>query len=74
MNVSLPETLRAYVEKRVQDEGYASSSEYVRELIRRDRSRERLRAMIIDGIESGPARSLDDAYFDDLVASLDEST
>lgn len=71
MNVSLPDELRSYVEQRVREEGYATSSEYVRDLIRRDRARERLRAMILDGIESGPARFVDENEFDELVAALD---
>lgn len=36
MNVSLPETLRDFVQSRLAD-GFGSVSEYVRELIRRDR-------------------------------------
>lgn len=36
MNVSLPVTLKKYVEKRVKDDGYSTPSEYMRELIRTD--------------------------------------
>jgi putative addiction module CopG family antidote len=36
MNVSLPESLKAYVDHQVLEGGYGTSSEYVRELIRRD--------------------------------------
>ena len=34
MNISLPEDLRAFVERKVGRGGYSSMSEYLRELIR----------------------------------------
>ncbi|SFU52766.1 ribbon-helix-helix domain-containing protein [Nitrosospira multiformis] len=36
MNISLPEGLKQYVEKRVEEGSYASASEYIRKLIRED--------------------------------------
>lgn len=39
MNISLPPRLREWVEKRVTSGDYASSSEYVRELVRADQAR-----------------------------------
>jgi antitoxin ParD1/3/4 len=36
MNPSLPEALKALVDEQVSRHGFGSSSEYVRELIRRD--------------------------------------
>ena len=36
MNVSLPEALKDFVEDQVSARGYSTSSEYVRELIRKD--------------------------------------
>ena len=66
MNISLPETLKSFVDRQVAGRGYGTSSEYVRELIRRDRDREELRALILEGVASGPAETVDDAYFDEL--------
>ena len=43
MNVSLPDELKSFVDERVGHGGFGSTSEYVRDLIRRDRERERLR-------------------------------
>jgi putative addiction module CopG family antidote len=37
MNVSLPDELKIFVDERVSHDGYGSTSEYVRDLIRRDR-------------------------------------
>jgi antitoxin ParD1/3/4 len=39
MNISIPESLRAFVEAQVRERGYNSASEYVRELIRDARER-----------------------------------
>ena len=70
MNISLPEELKAYVEERVAAGGYVASSEYIRELIRKDQDRERLRALLLEGANSGPATAADEAYFDDLRARI----
>ena len=63
MNISLPDDLRAYVDEHVADEGYASSSEYIRELIRDDRRKARLRKLLQAGAESPVVGVADDAYF-----------
>jgi antitoxin ParD1/3/4 len=39
MNVSLPGPMKAWVESRTEDGRYANSSDYVRDLIRRDQVR-----------------------------------
>ena len=56
MSFALPEELRAYVDERVASGDYGNTSEYLRELIRRDRHEQaiaRLRALVADGLESG---------------------
>jgi antitoxin ParD1/3/4 len=70
MNISLPEGLKAFVEERVATGGYGASSEYIRELIRKDQDRERLRGLLLDGVNSGPAILADQAYFDGLRARI----
>jgi antitoxin ParD1/3/4 len=66
MNISLPDSLRAFVEEQVAAKGYGTSSEYVRELIRRDQDRQRLRDLLLDGAQSAPSGPADAAYFGDL--------
>jgi len=63
MNVSLPDELRSYVDQQVEGGRYGSTSEYVRELIRRDQDRQRLRALLTSGAESEPGPLADDRYF-----------
>jgi antitoxin ParD1/3/4 len=66
MNVSLPDELKDFVEAQVADKGYGTSSEYVRELIRRDRDRQELRGLLLEGARSAPAGKADGGYFDAL--------
>ena len=66
MNVSLPEALKDFVEDQVSTRGYSTSSEYVRELIRRDRDRQRLHGLLLEGAASPQAAAADADYFDKL--------
>lgn len=66
MNISLPDSLKSFVDDQVGARGYSTSSEYVRELIRRDRDRERFRGLLLEGAESQPAGEANVNYFDRL--------
>ena len=46
--------------------GYGSSSAYVRELIRRDRDRQHVRSLLLEGGESKPSATADAAYLETL--------
>jgi antitoxin ParD1/3/4 len=61
MSFALPESLRDYIDARVRSGEYGNTSEYLRDLIRRDQHEQasrRLRALISEGLESGPATPL----------------
>lgn len=66
MNISLSDSLKDYVDERVDVGGYGTSSEYACELIRKDQDRKRLRAMILQGATSGLAAPVDADYFESL--------
>jgi antitoxin ParD1/3/4 len=66
MNISLPETLKSFVDEQVSQRGYGTSSEYVRELIRRDQGRLQLRGLLLAGAASNPAAPADPSYFEGL--------
>jgi len=66
MNISLPDSLKAFVDEQVSQRGYGTSSEYVRELIRRDQDRLQLRNLLLAGASSDPTAPVNDAYFDSL--------
>ena len=63
MNVSLPHELKAFVDGHVHDNGYGSTSEYVRDLIRRDQDRQQLRSLLAEGAASPNGGPADDEYF-----------
>lgn len=61
MSFALPESLRAYIDERVQSGQYGNTSEYLRDLIRRDQhdqAQQNLRDLITAGLKSGPGRPL----------------
>ncbi|MGR3762275.1 type II toxin-antitoxin system ParD family antitoxin (plasmid) [Roseobacteraceae bacterium NS-SX3] len=67
MNVSLPDQMKAWVEDQARAGAFANSSDYVRDLIRRDQARARavaeLQSAIDEGLESGPAEVLSPESF-----------
>jgi antitoxin ParD1/3/4 len=73
MNISLPEALKTFVDEQVSQRGYATSSEYVRELIRKDQDRLQLRGLLLAGASSSPAAPADAAYFEGLRSRVSKS-
>jgi antitoxin ParD1/3/4 len=63
MNISLPENLKHFVDQQVTERGYGTSSEYVRELIRHDQDRQRLRGLLLEGASSAQGNPVDNDYF-----------
>ena len=68
MNISLPDGMKEFVDEQVARRGYGTSSEYIRDLIRREQDRQQLRNLIIEGGSSPRAGEADAAYFDALRA------
>ena len=66
MNISLPDALKSFVDDQVEQRGYGTSSEYVRDLIRKDQERTHLRQLLLEGAASASAGPADSAYFDKL--------
>lgn len=66
MNISLPDSLKAFVDEQVRQRGYGTSSEYVRELIRRDQDRLQLRNLLLAGASSAPMEPVNETYFEGL--------
>lgn len=75
MNISLPESMRTYVEEQVANGGYGSASEYFRELVRLDKKRkatERVETMLLEGLNSGNATSMTDEDWEDVRKAVRE--
>jgi antitoxin ParD1/3/4 len=66
LNISLPKSMKGFVETQIKEGGYSTASEYVRELIRDAQKRaakERLEQLLMEGLNSGPAIKVDDKYW-----------
>ncbi|MEY4732270.1 MAG: hypothetical protein RLZZ464_336 [Pseudomonadota bacterium] len=74
MNISLPETLKTFVDTQVIQRGYGTSSEYVRELIRKDQDRLQLREKLLIGASTASTAPADGAYFDHLRDRVRQAT
>ena len=67
MNISLPDQMKAIVEEQAKDGRYSNSSDYLRDLIRRDQERRQaiaeIQALVDEGLASGPAEDFNMATF-----------
>jgi len=59
MNISLPDALKAWAEQRVAEGRYSSTSDYVRDLMRRDQDEAEKLAWLQAEIDKGLASGLD---------------
>jgi antitoxin ParD1/3/4 len=69
LNISLPDSMREYIDETVTQGGYSTASEYIRQLVREDQKRaakERLETLLMEGIESGPTSEMAAADWDEL--------
>ena len=73
MNISLPESLKDFVDRQVDSRGFGTSSEYVRELIRKDQDIQKLRSLLLEGANSLSGAPADKGYFDALRARIKRS-
>ena len=58
MNISLPDPLKDYIEERVLQGGYSTTSEYFRDLVREDqkqKAQQRLETLLLEGLDSPAA-------------------
>lgn len=84
MNISLPDPMRAFVQHRIDAGGYASASDYVRDLIRRDQAEDADVAAWLQALDQSIEQGLADAdagrvhdldaVCDTLIARLEQGT
>jgi antitoxin ParD1/3/4 len=75
INISLPDSMRTYIEEQVAKGGYSSVSEYFRELVRDDQKRkatEHLEAMLLEGLNSGTATEMTTKDWEDIRQAVRE--
>ena len=75
MNVSLPDQMKAWVEDQTTDGRYSNASDYVRDLIRKDKERRdsivKMQALITDGINRGNHKPFDRTKFEAVIRQAD---
>lgn len=67
MNISMTDPMKQFVDDEVREGGFASTSDYMRELIRerqRRKAEDELRAAIAAGLASGPALPMEPDFFE----------
>ena len=70
----MPNSLKSFVDEQVSQGAYGTSSEYLRELIRKDKDRLHLRSLLVAGAASAPTAVADTAYFDGLRERVRKAT
>lgn len=69
MNVSLPEGLKAWAEARVAEGRYSSTSDYIRDLMRRDQEDAEQLARLQTAIDHGRASGISKRSISDIIAA-----
>lgn len=67
LNISLPQTMKDFVEGQVDTSGFSTPSEYIRSLIREDQKRraaEKLEALLLEGLNSGEPIDIAPEYWE----------
>ena len=73
LNISLPESMRAFIEQQIAQGGYSTASEYIRGLIRGDQKRtaeKRVEALLPEGLQSGEPVEISDQWWNQKKADL----
>jgi antitoxin ParD1/3/4 len=75
INISLPESMRTYVEQQVKNGDYITVDEYIQELILCDRAKkeqDKLESLLLEGLESGEATPMTEDDWANIRASVQE--
>jgi antitoxin ParD1/3/4 len=73
LNISLPRTLREYIESQVRQGEFSTPSEYLRSLIREDQKRKavgRIEALLLEGLASGEPIEVNRTFWDKKRSAL----
>ena len=69
LTISLPDSLKEFIEREVQTKGYGNVSEYVRGLLRQAQAKEadaRMEALLIEGLSTGEDIPLSPDFWSEL--------
>jgi antitoxin ParD1/3/4 len=66
LNISLPESMRAFIDAQIADGCYSTASEYIRRLVREDQrqtAEKRLESLLLEGLDSGEPVEITDQWW-----------
>jgi antitoxin ParD1/3/4 len=66
LNISLPDSMRAFIDEQIAQGGYSTASEYIRDLIRqaqKQAAQEKLDNMLLEGLASGEPIEVTDQWW-----------
>lgn len=75
LTISLPESMKDFIERETAEGHYATPSEYVRDLVEEALDRkneERLEKLLLEGLDSGPPVRVTPEFWQELRAELTE--
>ncbi len=65
VSIALPDDLRVFVERRIEEQGYGTVSDYFRDLILKDQQQQgeaRLETLLLEGLNSGESIEVTTEY------------
>lgn len=74
MNISVPDPMRDWVQSRVESGKYASASDYMRDLIRRDQAQADAREALANALIEGERSGVSARRVPDILAALREES
>jgi antitoxin ParD1/3/4 len=69
VTISMPESLKQFLDREVENKGYGNVSEYMRELLRQAQAKEanaRVEALLLEGLASGDGIPLTPKFWQEL--------
>jgi antitoxin ParD1/3/4 len=75
VNISLPDSMKLFLEEQAAKGGYGTTDEYLRALIREAQRREakaKLEALLLQGLDSGEPTPMTDEDWDEMRRQYDE--
>jgi antitoxin ParD1/3/4 len=73
INISVSESMKAYIEEQVSQRGYSTTSEYFQDLILQDqksKAQEHLETLLLEGLDSGTATPISDTDWYEIRESV----
>jgi antitoxin ParD1/3/4 len=66
VNISVPDSMKVFIDEQVAKGGYSTTSEYIRQLLRQEAERvaqARLETLLLEGLDSGETIEVNDDWW-----------